>query len=307
MSWELTGLQILVALLLIVAAIGLVVFLLKRRLQDADPELLKAEFEATHDGSPLVGRTKYPKVDIFRNTRTFFWVGLVTALLLTLLAFNWTQFEKKVVVPEYSLDVEEDIMVQPPKIQKPPPPPPPPPPPKIEEVPDEVVEEEDEPVFEDQTVEIEEKVNTPPPPPKKKAAPPPPPPPPPPPKKQDEIFKVVEEMPKFPGCEGEKAGAGRLDPCSEKKLLEFIYEYIEYPDIARETGLEGRAIVQFVVDKDGRVSNVKVVRDIGGGCGDEAVRVIKLMNEKGIKWTPGRQQGQAVRVQYILPVMFKLE
>ncbi len=307
MNFELTGMQVLGIFLGLVALIIALIFIVKNVLKSKDSEALKEEFVSMKKNSPLEGRNKYPQLDVFKNSSTFFGVGMVSALLLIFLAFNWTQFEEEVEVPEYSLDIEEDIMVEPPRTTKPPPPPPPPPPPVIEEVPEEMVEEEDEPVFEDQTVEIEEKVNTPPPPKPKKAAPPPPPPPPPPKKKVDEIFKAVEEMPRFPGCENEAPGKGRLDKCSEKALLKFIYKYIEYPTIARETGLEGRAIIQFVVDKDGSISNAKVLRDIGGGCGDEAVRVINLMNKKGKKWKPGKQQGQSVRVQYILPVKFQLE
>jgi len=307
MNFEFSGMTVLGIFLALIAVIVALIFIVKSGLQSKDSEQLNEEFEAQPKVSPLVGRNKYPQLDVFKSSGTYFGVGVVSALFITLLAFNWTQFEDEVFVPEYSLDVEEDIMVEPPRTTKPPPPPPPPPPPVIEEVPEELVEEENEPVFEDQTVEIEEKVNTPPPPKPKKAAPPPPPPPPPPKKKVQEIFKAVEEMPRFPGCENEAPGKGKLDKCSEKALLKFIYKYIEYPTIARETGLEGRAIIQFVVDTDGSISGAKVLRDIGGGCGDEAVRVINLMNKKGKKWKAGRQQGQSVRVQYILPVKFQLE
>ncbi len=306
MSLNLSGLTILALFLAIVAVIVGLIFIIRGMLKSKDAMELKDEFDHLTTASPLIGRNKYPQLDVFKSTGTNFGIGMVSALLMIFLFFNFTKFEKEVFVPEYDMSVEEDIMVQPPKLNKPPPPPPPPPPPVIEEVPEELVEEEDEPVFEDQTIEAETEVNTPPPPKPKKAAPPPPPPPPPPKKKVDEIFRAVEEMPRFPGCE-EAAGKGKLDKCSEKALLQFIYKHIEYPTIARETGIEGRAIIQFVVDKNGSISGVKLLRGPGGGCGDEAKRVVALMNKKGIKWSPGRQQGQTVRVQYILPVMFKLE
>ena len=106
---------------------------------------------------------------------------------------------------------------------------------------------------------------------------------------EQEIFKIVEEMPSFPG--------------GEQKLMEFVGKNIKYPQIARETGIQGRVFVNFVVEPDGSVSNVSVLRGIGGGCDEEAMRVVKSMP----KWKPGKQRGKAVRVQYMLPVNFKLQ
>ena len=113
-------------------------------------------------------------------------------------------------------------------------------------------------------------------------------------------------MPRFPGCE-DKGSKAEKDQCAQKKLLEFIYKNIKYPAIARENGVEGTVVVQFVVEKDGKVTDAKVVRDIGAQCGAEALRVVELMNTKGLRWTPGKQRGNAVRVQFNLPVKFKLE
>ncbi|MGB3548634.1 MAG: energy transducer TonB [Saprospiraceae bacterium] len=90
-------------------------------------------------------------------------------------------------------------------------------------------------------------------------------------------------------------------------MLEYIYKNIKYPAIARENGVEGTAVVTFVVEKDGTVSDARVVRDPGAQTGDEALRVVKLMNTEKIKWTPGKQRGRPVRVQFNLPVKFKLE
>ena len=106
---------------------------------------------------------------------------------------------------------------------------------------------------------------------------------------EQEIFQIVEEMPSYPG--------------GEQKLMEYVAKNIKYPQIARETGIQGRVFVGFVVEPDGSVSNVKVLRGIGGGCDEEAMRVVKGMP----KWKPGKQRGKAVRVSYMLPVNFKLQ
>ena len=89
-------------------------------------------------------------------------------------------------------------------------------------------------------------------------------------------------------------------------MLEFIYQNIRYPVIARESAIEGTVVVRFVVETDGSLQDIELVRDIGGGCGEEATRIVRLMNEKGLRWTPGEQRGRPVRVQFHLPVRFKL-
>jgi protein TonB len=106
--------------------------------------------------------------------------------------------------------------------------------------------------------------------------------------KPEEVFKVVEQKPEFP--DGEAA------------MLKFIYDNIKYPSIARENGVEGMVVVSFVVEKDGSISDARIARDIGAGCGQEAVRVVNMMP----KWNPGKQRGRPVRVQFNLPVKFKL-
>ncbi len=106
---------------------------------------------------------------------------------------------------------------------------------------------------------------------------------------EQEIFQIVEEMPSFPG--------------GEAKLMEYVGKNIKYPQIARETGIQGRVFVGFVVEPDGSISNVKLLRGIGGGCDEEAMRVIKSLP----KWKPGKQRGKAVRVSYQIPVFFKLQ
>ena len=106
---------------------------------------------------------------------------------------------------------------------------------------------------------------------------------------EQEIFQIVEEMPAFPG--------------GEAKLMEYVLKNVKYPQIARESGIKGRVFVSFVVEPDGSVSNVKVLRGIGGGCDEEAMRVVKAMP----KWKPGKQRGKAVRVSYMLPINFQLQ
>jgi len=104
-----------------------------------------------------------------------------------------------------------------------------------------------------------------------------------------EIFKVVEEMPEFPG--------------GTAKLLEYIGKNIKYPMMARESDIQGKVYVQFVVEPDGSISKVTVLRGIGGGCDEEAVRVVQSMP----RWKPGKQRGAPVRVQYMVPIVFKLQ
>lgn len=110
-------------------------------------------------------------------------------------------------------------------------------------------------------------------------------------------------MPRFPGCEDLPTEQEKSD-CSREKLLNFINDNLKYPVLAQENGLQGTTVVTFGVETDGTLSNIKVVRDIGCGCGEEAARVVALMNERGIRWTPGTQNGKEVRVQYNLPIRF---
>lgn len=104
-----------------------------------------------------------------------------------------------------------------------------------------------------------------------------------------DVVKMAEKMPSFP--EGQAA------------LLRHLAENIQYPHIAKENGVEGMVVVQMIVEIDGSLSNVHVVKGIGAGCDEEAMRVVKLMP----KWIPGMQRGKAVRVQFNLPIRFKLE
>ena len=107
---------------------------------------------------------------------------------------------------------------------------------------------------------------------------------------EEEVFVVVEKMPEFPG--------------GQAALFKYLSENVKYPVIAQENGIQGRVICQFVVNKDGSIVDVEVVRTGGDPSLDkEAVRVIKSMP----KWSPGQQRGKAVRVKYTVPVNFKLQ
>lgn len=102
------------------------------------------------------------------------------------------------------------------------------------------------------------------------------------------IYTIVEEMPSFPG--------------GEKARDRFLAEKINYPERARNAGIQGTIYLQFIIDRSGSVKDVKVLRGIGGGCDEEAVRVITMMP----KWIPGKQNGKTVNVKFDMPIYFKL-
>lgn len=102
------------------------------------------------------------------------------------------------------------------------------------------------------------------------------------------VYLRVEKMPEFPG--------------GDYGLISFLAKKIKYPAMAREDGIEGMVIVEFLIDKSGKILDPKVVRGIGGACDEEALRVVKLMPD----WIPGYQNGEAVTVRYTLPIRFRL-
>lgn len=120
--------------------------------------------------------------------------------------------------------------------------------------------------------------------------------------KDNETFKVVEKMPKFPGC-AEIEDEEEQKFCAQRKMLEFIYSNIRYPKDARDKNIEGMAIIRFVIDKDGSISDVTTVRGVSQSIEAESRRVVNAMP----KWEPGYQRGKAVKVQFNLPVKFKLQ
>jgi Ca-activated chloride channel family protein len=119
----------------------------------------------------------------------------------------------------------------------------------------------------------------------------------------DEIFQVVEQMPRFPACENMGLSEADRQRCSQDSLMAFIYANLVYPEAAKKAGIEGTCVVSFVVRKDGSITDMKIIRDPGAGCGEESIRVVKLMP----KWIPGRQGRETVDVQFNLPVRFRLE
>jgi len=135
---------------------------------------------------------------------------------------------------------------------------------------------------------------------------PPPPPPPPPPHPSEEVFRVVETMPEFPGCETVSDKEERKQ-CAQEALLAYVYSNLVYPPKAKENGQEGMAVVAFIVAKDGILEDIQVLRDPGAGMGEAAAAVIHKMNQDDIRWHPGIQRGMAVPVRFNLPVRFKLD
>jgi protein TonB len=132
------------------------------------------------------------------------------------------------------------------------------------------------------------------------------PPPPPPPSGSEKIFLVVEDMPRFPGCEEMEGSKSEKKACGNGKMLEFVYDNIVYPEAARKAGIEGTIIVSFIITKKGSTKNPKIMRGIGAECDAEVIRIINLMNEKGIQWIPGKQRGNPVDVRFNMPVKFRL-
>jgi protein TonB len=119
--------------------------------------------------------------------------------------------------------------------------------------------------------------------------------------------KILEEMPRFPGCENLDMPPEEKHACAEQKLVEYVFTNLKYPPLARENGIVGTVVVSFVVERDGTLSNIRITRDIGAGCGEEVKRIIEQMNTQGMRWTPGKSDGEAVRVSFDFPVKFKLE
>lgn len=207
-------------------------------------------------------------------------MGFVFVLSVCYVAFEWTEKEvTKYEVQDTDFLFEEEVEIQQTQQQETTPPPPPP---AVQEVEVLNVVEDD---VETETIEINaeddketEVVIAPP-----VEAPV---------EEEEEevVFVVVETMPEFPG--------------GQQALLKYLSENVKYPVIAQENGIQGRVICQFVVNKDGAIVDVEVVRSGGDPSLDkEAMRVIKSMP----KWNPGKQRGKAVRVKYTIPVNFRLQ
>ena len=206
-------------------------------------------------------------------------MGFVFVLSLCYAALEWTEREvTKYDVQDSEFIFEEEMDIQQTSQETPPPPPPP----QVQEVEALNVVEDDKEVEsievnteDDKEVEVviaapvEAPVEE---------------------EEEEVVFVVVESMPEFPG--------------GQQALFKYLSENVKYPVIAQENGIQGRVICQFVVNKDGSIVEVEVVRSGGDPSLDkEAIRVIKSMP----KWKPGKQRGKAVRVKYTVPVNFKLQ
>lgn len=219
-------------------------------------------------------KTNKANLEIRKNL--FFQTGLMIALILVFAAFQWKTYEKKSFIltdPEI-IDVDLIPITEPEK-QKPEPPKP-----QLTEFKiNEKVQEQGEIKFEDIEDYKGNTYNY---------------------KKPElfeepehfgdgEIFKIVQEMPEFPGGDEERN--------------KFLEKNLKYPQIAIQTEISGTVHVSFIVEPDGSLSNITILKGIGGGCDEEAVRVIKKMP----KWKPGKQRNIPVRVNFILPIKFSLK
>ena len=221
---------------------------------------------------------KSEKASLENDKIIYVLMGLVFVLSLCYVALEWTEREvTKYDVTDTEFLFEEEVEIQQTSQETPPPPPPP----AVQEVEvlnvvEDNVETESIEVNTEETEQevviaapIEAPVEE---------------------EEEEVVFVVVESMPEFPG--------------GQQALFKYLSENVKYPVIAQENGIQGRVICQFVVNKDGSIVDVEVVRSGGDPSLDkEAIRVIKSMP----KWKPGKQRGKAVRVKYTVPVNFKLQ
>ena len=218
---------------------------------------------------------KNPEIAIAKKTGLFLNIGFVVSILFVIVAFEWKTYDDADLLElGQVIDDFEEITEVPPTRQ------PPPPAPKVKqieiiEVPDiEEIKEEiavnlDVEITEETAIEeivFEEPVEE---------------------EEVEEVFTLVEEFPSFEG--------------GDLAFIKYIQKNLVYPEKARRMGLEGRVFVQFIVEKDGSLSNVIVLRGISGGCNEEAIRVM----QKSPKWLSGKQRGRATRVQMVVPINFK--
>lgn len=125
------------------------------------------------------------------------------------------------------------------------------------------------------------------------------------------VYNIVDESARFPGCENLDTTIAFKNQCSQKGLLMFFNQNVQYPLMARDSNIQGTVAIAFVVEPDGYISNIAVAKDIGGGCGNEAKRVALGMNDAlkkaNVKWEPGKKGGKVVRSKVVVPIKFKLE
>jgi TonB family C-terminal domain len=227
---------------------------------------------------------KTPKASLENNQTLGILMGMVVGLAILFVGFEWGTREFEVIRVEGIADIlaeeEIDITIQ---DNTPPPPPPPPPPAVIELVELNVVE--DDVVVADIEIKSSEDSQSDP----QQAYVPPAP------ELEDEeesaqhIFTVVEKAPSFPG--------------GDTEMMKFVNGAIRYPVIAQENGIQGRVICSFVINSDGSVVDITVVRGVDPSLDREAVRVLGTMP----RWSPGEQRGKPVRVKYVMPIHFRLQ
>ncbi|NJO03381.1 MAG: TonB family protein [Bacteroidia bacterium] len=230
---------------------------------------------------------KNPRVDLDRYRGVFLTLGLIMSLSLVLIAFEWKFYDELATVNlAQDANFEEIDELEIPNTEQPPPPPK-----TILEQPEIVEVKNEEEIIQDLEINLDVELN-------EHVAPtrsvfsndgaavqaPPPPPE----EKEDEIFLVVEEKPEPNG--------------GYEAFYKFIGENLKYPSAATRMGIEGRVFLQFVVDKEGRIKDVQVVKGIGSGCDEEAARVLSIAPN----WKPGKQRGRPVHVKMTLPIIFKL-
>lgn len=120
----------------------------------------------------------------------------------------------------------------------------------------------------------------------------------------EKVSTEVNQMPQFPGCTETNEEAQKR--CSNKKFMTFIAENLKYPKEDANKGVEGMVLLSFVVSTKGKIKNISVKKSLSKACDAEGLRVMKLMNEKNVRWVPGVKNGKTVEVVLTLPLKFKL-
>ncbi len=219
---------------------------------------------------------KNPEVDLTKKSGLFLNIGFVISLLLVIVAFEWKSYDDGEIMDLGSVNDDFEELAEIPLTEQPPPPPPKIQQPEIIEIPDEEeIEEEieldlDVEITEDTEIEeviFEEPEEE---------------------EDVEQIFEIVESPATFPG--------------GVQAFYQYVQKNMKYPAQARRMGVEGRVFVRFVVGKDGSITDVEVMRGIGAGCDEEAVRVLK----NSPKWNPPKQRGRPVKQRMVLPITFKL-
>ncbi|HCD50887.1 MAG TPA: energy transducer TonB [Balneolaceae bacterium] len=218
----------------------------------------------------MINERKSAKVDLRRSYTVLLQFGLIVALLFIIGLVRINLYSEPPAPPP--IDEQEEVVmeevIQTKQVETPPPPPRPPVP--VEVPNDEIIE--DEIIELDAELDLDGPLDLPPPPPPQEE------------EEEEDFFVVVENMPELKGG------------------LAALQRKVKYPEMARRAGIEGRVTVQFIVNEQGRVENPRVIRGIGGGCDEAALEAVKQA-----KFTPGMQRGRPVRVQYSLPIVFKLQ